>query len=392
MPETADRTLPSVLVVGAGALGVSIAAALVRTGHVVTLVDGAEAGTGTTDCSYAWINANSKAPEAYAELNLHGLRAHQRWSARAGRPWFHQTGQLQLLTTSGHLAEAEEQVARYLEAGYPAQLLTAAETAERAPGARTSDVLGGVFFPLEGWADTSVMVSGLLHEVIAGGARYLPYHRVLELTGSGAVAQGPDGGPQALAAEVTVLAAGNGNRSLAATLGSSLPVLPAGQDGSGAGGAGGAVTHAPTIGMVCTTSPVAGVPETMVHTPEVSLRPASNGGVMLTDHPTASSWGEGSAGLWSAPEILLRRARERFPALEAAEIAAVRTGHRVLPEDGLTIADWLDAGQRHYAVATHSGITLAPHLGEVIAAEIGGNGRSPSLRDFGLDRFSAVPA
>lgn len=384
MSEISAQGPPTVLVVGAGVIGVSTAVALVRNGHRVTLVDRAEAGTGTSDSSYAWVNANSKRPASYADLNLHGLRAHERWSAEATRPWFHQTGQLQLLTTPAQVAEAEEQVLQYQSAGYPAELLTAAQVAERDPGLRSDGVLGGVYFRLEGWVDTQVMIAGLLQEALDGGARYLPHCEVVELTGEGAVVAGPDGGLETLAAEVTILAAGHGIRSLAEGHGISLPILPPGREGSEEDLG---TEHAPTIGMVCTTSPAAGLPRTLVHTPEVSMRPAPNGGLVLTDHPTASSWGEGPQDLWSAPELLLRRARERYPALEAVEIAAVRMGHRVLPEDGLTIADWADAERRCYVVATHSGITLAPHLGEAVAQEIGGGGRSATLRDFGLDRF-----
>jgi len=42
----------------------------------------------------------------------------------------------------------------------------------------------------------------------------------------------------------------------------------------------------------------------------------------------------------------------------------------VIPADGLTVAGHVDDGGRLYVVATHSGVTLAPLLGRIAAAEI----------------------
>lgn len=384
MPEQNTASKQSVLVVGAGAIGCSLASELARRGHPVTVVDSGEPGTGTTAASYGWVNSNSKEPAAYAELNLLGLRAHERWSARHTRPWFHQTGNLQIVHNEDRMAAVEREVARYREAGYPARLLTAQEVAEHEPGLNQDHVVGGAYFPDEGWADTTLMCSVLMDEALSHGARFLPYHRVTEVTDSEVVLHGPDGATQRLAPDVTVLSAGNGTRPLVKGLGLNFPTLPTAADSQ----QGDVPGDHPTVGMVCTTGPAAGLPQHMVQTDDVSLRPSPNGGVMITDHPTASRWDPSGSGLWAAPVDLLRRARELAPALAAAEIAAVNVGHRILPEDGITIADWLDPDHRYYAVATHSGITLAPHLAETVAQEIATGERHASLATFGMDRFS----
>src|SRR5688500_3832177 len=87
----------SVVIVGAGIIGSSLARELVRGGSNVTLVDAGEAGTGTTAASFAWVNSYLKEPHSYAQLNALGLAAHERWAAEhRGRRWFHQTGNLKL--------------------------------------------------------------------------------------------------------------------------------------------------------------------------------------------------------------------------------------------------------------------------------------------------------
>lgn len=384
MFDHSTETRTSHLVIGAGVIGVSIATELARKGQEVVIVDRGDAGAGTTSSSYAWVNANSKDPKSYAELNLLGLRAHERWSAESPWPWFHQVGNLQLLTPRDQLASAEEKVTRYRDVGYPAYLLSAAEVADREPGLQQEANFGAIHFPLEGWADTSVMIAVLLQSALRYGAEYRPYHEVIELTGNGAVVVGPDSTYQRIIADVTVLAAGNGSRELAESHGLNAPVLPMGIDDPVKATNPGSTT---TIGMTCTTGPVSQRPNSLIHSHEVSFRPASNGGVVLTDHPTASGWGTGGDDLWSGPGKMLQKARRLLPALERVDIASVQLGYRVLPEDGLTIADWLDKDARYFLAATHSGITLAPHLGEVITQEIMGGVRSPSLYDFGLDRF-----
>jgi D-hydroxyproline dehydrogenase subunit beta len=383
MPENRPTSQASILMVGAGVLGVSLASELARNGHRVTILDAGEAGTGTTAGSYAWVNSNSKSPASYADLNLYGLRTHERWSAARARTWFHQTGNLQVAHDAERMADVERKAAQYREAGYPAQLLTAREVADLEPGLNRDDVVGGSLFPLEGWADTAAMTAVLLQEAQDHGAQYLPYHRVIELTGSGVSAQSPEGGTNAWEADVTVLTAGNGIRALTRGLGLDFPTLPTALDEPLVGAD---VGHQ-TVGMTVTTSPATGLPRHMVQTDDVSFRPSPTGGVMITDHPTASQWGTSGETMWAAPNDLLRRARRICPALDAAEVATVHVGHRILPEDGITIADWLDADHRYYAVATHSGITLAPHLAESVAREIRTGERDASLEDFGLGRF-----
>ena len=70
-----DNTPPrSVIVVGGGIIGSSIARALTQRGlQKVTVYDPTPTGT-TTPASWAWLNANQKPPQAYKSLNQLGLR------------------------------------------------------------------------------------------------------------------------------------------------------------------------------------------------------------------------------------------------------------------------------------------------------------------------------
>ena len=73
-----------------------------------------------------------------------------------------------------------------------------------------------------------------------------------------------------------------------------------------------------------------------------------------------------------------------------ARLEKIRVGQRPLPADGLTIAGFSDPDRRFYAVATHSGITLGPLLGDLVSGELHGT-ESPLLTRFRPNRFASAP-
>ena len=82
----------------------------------------------------------------------------------------------------------------------------------------------------------------------------------------------------------------------------------------------------------------------------------------------------------------LKRLRDVMANTDGAVIEKILVGQRVMPEDGRTIAGPVPEFPWLYVVATHSGITLAPYLGEAVTAEILGE-KQESLDEFRLERF-----
>ena len=86
-----------------------------------TLVDKIkEMCKGPTDRKFAggrdWVNANNKLPREYFELNLAGMREHERLHAELGGEWLHLTGNL-IMPTEGELENLEKRVERLLHVG-----------------------------------------------------------------------------------------------------------------------------------------------------------------------------------------------------------------------------------------------------------------------------------
>ncbi|MFD0448426.1 FAD-dependent oxidoreductase [Streptomyces indonesiensis] len=70
---------------------------------------------------------------------------------------------------------------------------------------------------------------------------------------------------------------------------------------------------------------------------------------------------------------MLARLPEVLDATGGTVVEKVRVGQRAMPGDGFTVAGFPAADVPFYVVATHSGITLAPLLGRLVADELYGH-------------------
>lgn len=373
----------SVIVVGAGVIGCNLAYELTSRGASVTIIDAAESGSGTSAATYGWVNSNGKTPDEYGRLNILGLLAHERalHSPKQGA-WFHQIGTVELAQAPEEAAQLEAKVDQMTRNSYDAAMLSASQIRDLEPSLQADTLVGGALYAQEGWVDVPTMCFSLLHQATDNGATFVPYHRVDAITSYGVAATGPDGVTTQYSADVVVLAAGNGARDILAPMGVELPLLdPTALDESGD-------TYHPTVGLISTTSPVDSGIRHLVRATGIALRPARNGGITFTDHPTGGKWDRTDPRIWTIPDELLTRARRLYPTLEHASAETVTLGTRVLPEDGLTIADWIEGETPLYTIATHSGVTLSAHLAEAVSDEILTGTRHESLQPFGLPRFA----
>ena len=83
---------------------------------------------------------------------------------------------------------------------------------------------------------------------------------------------------------------------------------------------------------------------------------------------------------------MLDAARAHVVVPEALGVTRAVVGLRALTADLLPAVGPLS--DRTYVAVTHSGITLAPALGELVAAEVLGRGEEPLLAPFRPDRLT----
>jgi glycine/D-amino acid oxidase-like deaminating enzyme len=95
------------------------------------------------------------------------------------------------------------------------------------------------------------------------------------------------------------------------------------------------------------------------------------------------------ASIEEAGEI--RQLVEQFlPALKGVGVERVTLGHRVMPCDEYPIVGFADRCPNLYVAATHSGVTLAPLIGQLAALEILEGVRASPLEPYRPSRFSRL--
>jgi glycine/D-amino acid oxidase-like deaminating enzyme len=373
----------SCAVIGAGVLGAGVAARLAEAGIGVTLLEQAEPGRAATRSSFAWLNANDKAPRAYHDLNHAGMRAWAGLSASpGGAAWYRPAGNIEWAVSGAGRALLAARVHRLAGWGYPARLIDAAEAARLEPSLRLPQPAPDIaWFPDEGYLLTEPLVSQLVGQAAGHGATVLTGEpgRVVSLdTADGALRAVRTAAGLVIAADAVVCCAGRWVPELAAlaTVACPVPLVPWAPPGAAA------------PGLVVLAGPVTPPgPTRMVHAPEVYLRPHS-GGLMHLEAPDAAvdlHTPDTELRRWA--DELLRRARLVVRGLADATVVGYRVCVRPMPVDGQSIVGWLPGASGLYVAVTHSGVTLGAHVAQLITTELVSGSAAAELAPYRPDRF-----
>jgi glycine/D-amino acid oxidase-like deaminating enzyme len=84
---------------------------------------------------------------------------------------------------------------------------------------------------------------------------------------------------------------------------------------------------------------------------------------------------------------LVDRAARVVPAITGARAEAARLALRPIPADSYSAVGPIPGLDGYYLVVTHSGVTLGPYLGRLVAGEIAGGSPAPELATFRPARF-----
>jgi glycine/D-amino acid oxidase-like deaminating enzyme len=369
--ESGSEEVVEVAVIGAGIVGSSVAYHLSEGGAKVVLIDGAEPGSGTTSTSFAWVNANNKLPRDYFALNLAGMHEHGRLHDEIGGGWLHPTGNL-IVPTEDELENLVNRVERLLSWSYAAEMLPASTVNERLePQVVFPDPETRVaHFPKESWAEAPALTRTLVQATIRNGAATLFGNVVhgIEVGGEGVTVSLENGGT--VRTDAVVNATGAGAAPVAGMVGRELPldVFP---------------------GLLVRVA-VPGEPLShLLHTPHINLRPDGPGYVLLHHDSIDEELTDDFAGAEDPLcAELLQRARRVLPALEEAEIVEARFGMRPVPADGHSCVGGLSHLPGYYEAVTHSGVTLGPLVGRLLAREILTGEVDPLIAPFRPDRFA----
>jgi glycine/D-amino acid oxidase-like deaminating enzyme len=382
-----------VVVIGAGVVGCTIAWSLSQRGMGVAVVEAGAVGQGTSANTFAWINATSKTTdEDYHRLNALGAERYRDLARRWGeqRIGLHPTGMLEWSSPAdGARLEDIRAAAAQLEGwGYPVSRVHRDDLVAMEPHVRFEDGAEGLFAMADAWLDVPRFLGFLVDGLRADGARILERcgARQLVMDDEGTVlGLDTDGGR--LETRQVVIATGPDTAEVLSTL--------TGYDGFAARFP---LRRAPGLLITAPGDPSRQLARRILYTSDAShahVRETADGGLLI-----AADDADGRI-LEDASEESVRRAAfdilERvrgiipeFPGGACLDDCRLGVGVRPVPTDGLTIAGPMPSATGLHLAVTHSGVTLAPALGALIADSVETGNPAPRLAPFGLGRFQTI--
>jgi glycine/D-amino acid oxidase-like deaminating enzyme len=221
--------------------------------------------------------------------------------------------------------------------------------------------------------DAPRIVRAFVNRALAEGADLWRGARVRALRSDDGRVTGVDTDRGEVRAGQVLLCAGTGTSALLAPLGVRIPVRP-------------------VPGLLAVTSPIVEPLRRVVYAPGVHLRPDVDGGLRIgaddIDDLTSEITPAGPPPDFARP--LLERAKAVYPPARDAATIRVHIGVRPVPEDGLTVAGPVPGVANAWVIVTHSGITMGPLLGRLVAEEMTGGPMDPRLASFRPARFAGV--
>jgi glycine/D-amino acid oxidase-like deaminating enzyme len=333
-----------VVVVGAGIVGASIGYHAARLGADVTIVDKGLPASGATAESFGWIGASQRVAGPGGALRAAAVREYRRLEGEVPDVRVRWSGSLSWGGPPGELEPGRH-------------LVDAARIAGLEPNLRTPPARA-VHIPGDGAVDPRATTDALVTAARERGARLTTGTAVTGLRVVRGRAAGVETTGGFVAAGTVVLTAGADVPMLCAPLGYPVPV-------------------APSPAVLLRLAGPADLVRTLVATPDVEVRAGGDGELLATVAYTGEST---AAGLARSAERSRARIVAMFRGADGVRLLSARVGMRPMPVDGLPVIGPLPAVRGAYVAVMHSGVTLAPVAGRLVAEELVHGVQAPELQ------------
>lgn len=348
-------------VVGAGILGASIARELALAGCRVSVFEAHEPACGASSRSMGWINASFVSREDYYEMRLAAIQAHRQLDEEFnGGLEIQWTGSLNWEAREDKLDELVEELGRF---GHPVRLVSRDEMQVLEP--ELADLPAkALLMEQEGAVEASHVTRLLLRAAQDAGATVLSGAPVtgIERSGTRHVVIGAAG---RIPVDDVVIAAGVMTGELAEKCGGKLPMR-----------------NEP--GVLIETSELPFQLQHTIWSPDVHFKQLPDGRAICGN---LYSGAIGDEAVEDVAHNMLARMKQRLPnAASGLKIEKVRYGVRPMPADGYPAIGRL--GRDVYVSVMHSGVTLGPLVGRLVAQEIVTGDGVEMLEPFRPGRFN----
>ena len=364
------------MIVGAGVIGATIAYHLSQRDEiVVTLLERDIPGAGASGHSFAWANAFGKDPRGYHTLNRRALDmwyrlAHQ-LDADSG---IHYGGEMRWESNPQRAMQLSQRIQQIQTWGYPCRLITCDEMLALEPHLHPGTVSAASFSEADIHVETDRFIDVCLQRACERGAVVHPQTCVTGFVirnGSVAAVKTSDA---EFPCDAVVLASGVQTTELASLAHIHIP-------------------QQRSPGIVIKTTPCAKVLHNVavIHAPpndgnhqHLHLRQLSDGSLRIGQ---GTQEGINRDDSQRHADALLARAKAYLPAIADAEAIPTPVGYRPMPLDGFPVLGFTKAVQNLYIALMHSGVTLAPLVGEMATLEIADDATVDWFAPYRPERF-----
>jgi len=350
----------TVLVIGSGIVGSSIAWHLTQAGCAVTVVDSGDGGGVATPNSFAWLNATWGNPKPYFDLRMRSLRE---WRRLAGK-----VPGLDVKWCGGLLwdlppDELEAYAREHEMWGYGIRRVGKAEAMKIEPNLKAPPEFA-VHVAEEGMIDPLSAARAMLAAAEADGTRILRKTTVDRLVATGPRISGAMTNAGLISADEVVVAAGAVTGELLETIGVTLKMDT-------------------RPGLLASSKPTAPLINGMVLSPGCHIRQTAAGRLLA-----GSDYGGADPADQAGEKARLLHAKMQtmISGAEAIDLDFHTIGYRPIPEDGFPAVGRPDEMPGLYVAVMHSGMTLAPVVGLFAVQEILDDVRDPLLAPYRPDR------
>ncbi len=333
-----------VVVVGAGAVGCSIAYWLAKRGKDVTLVDKEGPGAGTSTANFGLVRASIKEPHTYMELNLRSSWLWPKMVEELGEDVdLRQGGGLKLCLTEEQYAKFEAVLERQRRSPlFEGKMISPQEARELQPGI-SDDIVGAVWSPHDGDCNPIKWVYALARGCKRLGVKVMTDTEVtgFDLDDDNRVT-GVFTTQGRIDATYAVNAAGPWAAQVAEMVGVTIGLYP--QRGQ--------ILVSEPAPMICPT-------------PMSLVRQEPHGQFFMGT--TTEDVGFDRSTTAEAAQKISQNAIRMVPYIKKLSIVRHFAGLRPMPRDGVPFLGPIPHVPGYYIAVGHSGITLSPIHGKIIS-------------------------
>ena len=354
---------PKIVVVGSGIIGASIALSCLNLGGDVIVLEQNKLGGAASSNSFGWINASFAESPAYFDLRNAAVDAFRNLKIELnlndsvswqGTLWWEDSGQ-----------ELEKQFNNLVNRGYAAKLLNKNEIKSLEPNLKDVPE-AAIFTPLEGAAEADRVARAMLRKLTDEGGKVITGCTVEGLNFKKGCVSSVQTNIGEMSCDMVALATGAAAEKRLMGFDWNLAMQN-------------------KKGLIVQTSPVSHLINHVLMTNDVHFKQNVDG-TLTAGEIFSGDLEENIIALDLAADVLARISRKLDTSINFIP-TIIKIGTRPVPIDGFPVVGNIEGNKGVFVAVMHSGVTLAPLIGRLLASEMLKTSKSPLLEPFRPSRF-----